>query len=117
MKFLDRLVDTYAKLEVERPQWVAEYVAPVVSMATPSTPSSLSTSASNKFPELGKAIDDTLQVKTDPDLEKKKQELDTVYKQVADILKKKAADATNKLKQTSTNITATPSTTPPVAGV
>jgi len=105
MKFLDKLVGAYKKLESKEPQWVKEYVAPV-STTTSITPTTTS-------PNLGQAISDTLNVEHDPELAKKKEELDTVYKQVADVLKKKAAEATNKLKQTSSSLNNTPSTTIP----
>jgi len=113
MKFLAKLAEEYNKLEVEKPQWVAEYVAPVTPSTTVVTQPSTSVSTGKPSANLGKAIQDTLDVQTDPELAKKKEELDNVYRQVADALKKKAMDATNKLKQTSSELAATPSTSVP----
>lgn len=108
MKFLAKVVEKYNKLEIGAPQWVKEYVTPAP-VAAPSAP----TAITGKPTSLDTSIATTLGVKQDADLAKKKEELDIVYKQVADALKKKAVDATNKLRQTSTELTATPSITAP----
>ena len=116
MKFLLQIIEKYKKLEIDPPQWVMEYVSsiPGVTPSTPSTPSTPLTSSASQAPNLGKVIDDTLKVQQDPELAKKKLELDTIYKQVADALKKKAEEATGKLRQASTQIPATtPTTTTP----
>lgn len=113
MKFLAKLAEEYNKLEVEKPQWVKEYVTPTTPSSTVATTPSTSITGTKPGSNLGKAIQDTLDVQIDPELAKKKEELDNVYKQVADALKKKAMDATNKLKQTSSELAATPTTAVP----
>ena len=103
-----QIIEKYRKLEIDPPQWVMEYVSSIPG-ATSTTPSTPSTSTASQTPSIGKVIDDTLKVQQDPELAKKKLELDTIYKQVADALKKKAEEATSQLRQASAQI---PTTTP-----
>lgn len=108
MKFLEKVIEKYNKLEVAAPQWVKEYVT------SPTSPINITNqTTATPTTSLDTSIKDTLQIKKDEDLTKKKEELDTIYNQVVDALKKKAVDATNKLKQTSSSIAATPSITTP----
>ena len=106
-----QIIEKYRKLEIDPPQWVMEYVSsiPGATSTTPSTPMTPTTSSASQPPSIGKVIDDTLKVQQDPELAKKKLELDTIYKQVADALKKKAEEATSQLRQASSQI---PATTP-----
>lgn len=107
MKFLDKVIEKYNTLESGAPQWVKEYVTPSITTPAPATP------VTGKPASLDTSIASTLQVKQDSELAKKKEELDAIYKQVADSLKKKAIEATAKLKQTSSDLAATPSMTTP----
>lgn len=107
MKFLDKVAEKYNTLESGAPQWVKEYVTPTITTPAPTAPTT------GKPSSLDTSIASTLQVKQDTDLAKKKEELDAIYKQVADTLKKKAVEATAKLKQTSSDLAATPSITTP----
>lgn len=101
MKFLSSMIERYRQLDVAPPQWINEYTAntpgPVVS-----TTGTMATAGTQ--PTIKTDIENLLKVQKDPELEKRKKELDDLYKQVADALKKKAQETTNVLKQTIANV-------------
>ena len=86
MKFLSSLIERYRQLETTPPEWVNEYTTgmpgPVIPATTPTSAPGSSTIKTD--------IDNLLKVQRDPELEKRKKELDDLYKQVSAALKKKA---------------------------
>ena len=100
MKFLSSLIERYRQLETTPPEWVNEYTTgmpgPVIPATTPTSAPGSSTIKTD--------IDNLLKVQRDPELEKRKKELDDLYKQVSVALKKKAQETANALKQTAANV-------------
>lgn len=101
MKFLSSLIERYRQLDVVPPQWINEYTTgtpgPMISTAG-------TTATASTQPTIKTDIENLLKVQKDPELEKRKKELDDLYKQVADALKKKAQETANALKQTAANV-------------
>ena len=95
MKFLSSLIQRYRHLETVPPEWVNEYTT-----STPAAPVAGMPATTPVTPTIKTDIDNLLKVQRDPELEKRKKELDDLYKQVSDALKKRAQETANTLKQT-----------------